>query len=83
MLLKLIFSIPVLQRYGWHGVDDKSLQENFDNAIENYPWLEKYRDKSVTELEYLHGHLNNPGHLPAVICFRDKVPYFNFMHKAI
>ena len=61
------------QRYGWHGRDDTSLQENFDNAVGRYPWLEDVRDKSVTELEFLHGHLNNPGVLPAVICFRDKV----------
>ncbi|XP_022344302.2 TPR repeat-containing protein DDB_G0287407-like [Crassostrea virginica] len=61
------------QRYGWHGRDDTSLQENFDNAVGRYPWLEDVRDKSVTELEFLHGHLNNPGILPAVICFRDKV----------
>ncbi|XP_052060988.1 TPR repeat-containing protein DDB_G0287407-like [Mytilus californianus] len=60
------------QRYGWFGAEDKALQENFDNAVQQYPWLDQYRDKSVTELEYLHGHLNNPGDMPAVICFRDK-----------
>uniref|UniRef100_K1QLA2 Peptidase inhibitor 16 n=1 Tax=Magallana gigas TaxID=29159 RepID=K1QLA2_MAGGI len=60
------------QRYGWHGRDDDNLQDNFDNALGRYPWLENFRDKSVTELEFLHGHLNNPGALPAVICFRDK-----------
>lgn len=38
-----------------------------------YPWLEDFRDRSVTELEFVHGHLNNPGALPACICFRDKV----------
>lgn len=26
----------------------------------------------MTELEFLHGHLNDPGRLPAVLCFRDK-----------
>lgn len=60
------------QRYGWHGRDDDNLQDNFNNALGRYPWLENFRDKSVTELEFLHGHLNNPGALPAVICFRDK-----------
>ncbi|XP_061197939.1 TPR repeat-containing protein DDB_G0287407-like [Saccostrea echinata] len=60
------------QRYGWHGRDDNSLQENFDNAVGRYPWLDNVRDKSVTELEFLHGHLNNPGTLPAVLCFRNK-----------
>ncbi|KAK7504283.1 hypothetical protein BaRGS_00004587 [Batillaria attramentaria] len=60
------------QRYGWHGADDDLLQKNFDNAVGRYPWLDNVRDKSVTELEFLHGHLNNPGALPAAICFRDK-----------
>ncbi|XP_062578941.1 TPR repeat-containing protein DDB_G0287407-like isoform X2 [Saccostrea cucullata] len=60
------------QRYGWHGRDDSSLQDNFDNAVGRYPWLDKVRDRSVTELEFLHGHLNNPGALPAVLCFRNK-----------
>ncbi|XP_076442546.1 TPR repeat-containing protein DDB_G0287407-like isoform X2 [Babylonia areolata] len=61
------------QRYGWHGSDDKQLQENFDNAVGKYSWLDAVRDRSVTELEFLHGYLNNPGALPACICFRDKV----------
>ncbi|XP_069113674.1 TPR repeat-containing protein DDB_G0287407-like [Argopecten irradians] len=60
------------QRYGWHGAGDTALQENFDNAVSKYPWLSSVRDKSVTELEFLHGHLNNPGSLPAYLCFRDK-----------
>ncbi|KAK3086865.1 hypothetical protein FSP39_024606 [Pinctada imbricata] len=60
------------QRYGWHGRDDAALQENFDNSVGSYQWLNDFRDKSVTELEFLHGHLNHPGQLPAVICFRDK-----------
>ncbi|XP_045167540.2 TPR repeat-containing protein DDB_G0287407-like [Mercenaria mercenaria] len=59
------------QRYGWHGADDTGLQKNFDNALTLYPWLEQFRDKSVTELEFLHGFLNEPGHLPAAIFFRD------------
>ena len=60
------------QRYGWNGRHDAVLQENFDKAAEKYPWVEKYRDKSVTELEFMHGHLNNPGNIPACFCFRDK-----------
>ncbi|OWF34800.1 hypothetical protein KP79_PYT14199 [Mizuhopecten yessoensis] len=60
------------QRYGWHGADDTSLQKNFDNAAGSYPWVSTFRDRSVTELEFLHGHLNNPGALPAFLCFRDK-----------
>ncbi|XP_070180221.1 TPR repeat-containing protein DDB_G0287407-like isoform X2 [Littorina saxatilis] len=60
------------QRYGWHGADDQQLQDNFDNAVGLYPWLDAARDRSVTELEFLHGHLNSPSDLPACICFRDK-----------
>ena len=54
-------------------MDDKLLQENFDNAVGCYSWLDAVRDRSVTEMEFLHGHLNDPGALPACICFRDKV----------
>ncbi|XP_041350705.1 TPR repeat-containing protein DDB_G0287407-like [Gigantopelta aegis] len=68
------------QRYGWHGADDEVLQHNFDNAVGQYPWLHKVRGKSVTELEYLHGHLNNPGALPACILFRSK-EYDDAMQK--
>ena len=57
------------QRYGWNGRHDAVLQ---DKAAEKYPWVEKYRDKSVTELEFMHGHLNNPGNVTACFCFRDK-----------
>ncbi|XP_076111481.1 TPR repeat-containing protein DDB_G0287407-like isoform X2 [Mytilus galloprovincialis] len=60
------------QRYGWFGAENKALQANFDNAVQHYPWLDRFRDKSVTELEFLHGHLNNPGDMPSVMCFRDK-----------
>lgn len=64
------------KRYGWHGADDEGLQKNFENALPQYPWLDQFRDKSVTELEFLHGFLNNPGQLPAAIFFRDKVSDF-------
>lgn len=71
-LRKILF----LQRYGWHGESDALLQQNFDNAVGRYPWLANFRDRSVTELEFLHGHLLHPGQLPASICFRDKVNSF-------
>ncbi|KAK7481184.1 hypothetical protein BaRGS_00027617 [Batillaria attramentaria] len=63
------------QRYGWHqsaGHTDGLLQQNIDSALGKYPWLDNYRDRSVTELELLHGHLNNPGVLPSCVLFRDK-----------
>ena len=42
------------ERYGW--IDDEIPQE----VIEQYDWLNKYKGKSVTELEILHGVLRNP-----------------------
>ena len=42
-------------------------------AQHDYPWLAEYRGKAVTELEFLHGHLRNPGRIPACFYFRDKV----------
>lgn len=42
------------ERYGWvpHGMDDE--------LVKREPWLAEHRDKSVTELEILHGVLNEP-----------------------
>ncbi|KAM7438385.1 hypothetical protein ABFA07_012098 [Porites harrisoni] len=37
-----------------------------------YPWLNDYREKAVTELEFLHGHLREPGKRAACFFFRDK-----------
>ncbi|CAL1529408.1 unnamed protein product [Lymnaea stagnalis] len=68
------------QRYGWHGESDELLQRNFDNAVGRYPWLADVRGKSVTELEFLHGHLNHPGELPSSISFRDK-EYDDYMKR--
>ncbi|XP_077979970.1 TPR repeat-containing protein DDB_G0287407-like [Glandiceps talaboti] len=60
------------QRYGWNGEKDELLQRSFDVAAIKYPWVNQYRDRSVTELEFLHGHLNHPGNKPACFFFRDK-----------
>jgi len=59
------------QRYGWHGLD-ALLQKSFDVAAVKYPWLRDYREKAVTELEFLHGHLRDPGKRAACFFFRDK-----------
>ena len=61
-----------VQRYGWHGFD-ALLQKSFDVAAMKYPWLNDYREKAVTELEFLHGHLRDPGKRAACFFFRDKV----------
>jgi tetratricopeptide (TPR) repeat protein len=41
-------------RYGW--IPDTIPQE----LLDAYPWLDKYRDRSLTELEIIHGVLNDP-----------------------
>jgi len=54
------------ERYGWVPVDIPH------DLIEQEPWLAEHRDRSVTELEILHGVLNNPsmtGH--SFFYFRD------------
>jgi len=44
------------ERYGWIPGDDAFTPD----LKEEQPWLKGIRDKSVTELEILHGVLNNP-----------------------
>lgn len=54
------------ERYGW--IPDEIPQE----IIEREPWLAKHRGHSVTELEILHGALNNPSAVHhAYFYFRD------------
>ena len=44
-------------RYGWVPDDDIFVQD----LVEKHPWLAEHRGgKSVTELEIMHGVLNNP-----------------------
>lgn len=55
------------ERYGWVDPDAP------DKVKDNFPWLKDLSDKSITELEILHGVLNNPkmgAH--AFFYFRDK-----------
>ena len=44
-------------------------------AAVKYPWLSDYRERAVTELEFLHGHLRDPGKRAACFFFRDKVSF--------
>lgn len=54
------------ERYGWHlppaGADyvDNLLEQTMDIGEARYPWVAEYRDRSVTELEMLHGALLRP-----------------------
>ncbi|MEW6348523.1 MAG: tetratricopeptide repeat protein, partial [Thermodesulfobacteriota bacterium] len=54
------------ERYGW-------VPDSLDaSLIEQYPWLAGHRGKSVTELEILHGALNDPAAASgAFFYFRD------------
>ena len=60
------------RRYGWHGGNDETFQKNIEKASDRFPWVKRYRDRSATELEFLHGHLNDPGHMAACFAFRDQ-----------
>ena len=73
-----------VQRYGWHGFD-ALLQKSFDVAAMKYSWLNDYREKAVTELEFLHGHLRHPGKRAACFFFRDKVidSIFNLLSTSL
>lgn len=54
------------QRYGWSqqssSITDHALGETFDKAMEKHPWVDSYRDRSITEVEMLHGALFHPQH---------------------
>ena len=48
--------------YGWHltGEGDEALLETtMKIGYEEYPWVEDYQDRNVTELEIFHGALRN------------------------
>ena len=47
-------------RYGWHGASDSALQQAVDKALPQHPWLDNYRDRSVTEMEFLEARLRHP-----------------------
>ncbi len=59
-------------RYGWHGLHEKNLQASIQKAIQDHPWLEDYRDRSVTEFEFLEGRLRHErSERPAAMFFRN------------
>jgi hypothetical protein len=62
------------QRYGWAHAKftaqsntdsplnesaDEILKKSLDRAMKSFSWIEKYRDRSVTELEIRHAVLND------------------------
>ena len=61
-------------RYGWHDASgkDELLNQNFEKAKNDYPWIMQYRQRSATELEMRHGHLNSLGTIPSCFFFRNE-----------
>jgi len=65
------------QRYGW-AVSTAPMQEEsnqllartFDSAVSEFPWIGKYRDRSVTEVE-MRGILDKEVRMPSFFYFRD------------
>ena len=57
------------ERYGWLP------EEIPDELIDREPWLAEHREKSVTELEIIHGVLNNPA-MPNRACFYFRDPAY-------
>ena len=49
------------ERYGWAQNEgfphDRSLEKAFQHATKRHPWLDKLRDRSITELEIIYGAL--------------------------
>lgn len=61
-------------RNGWALGPNKDalLEDTFRVGIEHFPWIESKTDRSVTELEILHGALNDPSRSPrSFFYFRD------------
>lgn len=52
------------ERYGWsqarESIRDRLLEQSFENASQEFPWITDYKDRSVTELEMLYGGLFYP-----------------------
>jgi len=50
------------ERYGWSQPeqgDDQLLSFTYSQAIEHYPWIQEYRDRSITELEIRHAGMHH------------------------
>lgn len=55
---------PKKERTSW-------VLDNVKKCAKQFPWLWNVLDRSLTEMEYLHGWLNDPGKKPAAFFFRD------------
>lgn len=64
------------QRYGsMYDPDDAATRWVYDNMEQcriQHPWITSFQDKSVTEIEYRHGSLNDIAKRPAAFFFRSE-----------
>jgi len=62
------------ERYGWSQPeqgDDQLLSFTYSQAIEHYPWIQEYRDRSITELEIRHAGMHHSvcvSDISALVC---------------
>jgi len=75
------------ERYGWHlapSSRDDLFEKTMDVGAKVYPWVSQYRDRSVTELEILHGALLEPELAKSVtFYFRDHKAFLKNMQEEI
>eukprot|EP01147_Barroeca_monosierra_P006346 gene6346-9273_t len=62
------------RRYGSYYIPDDASTEwvlhSFDRAADHFPWVQQYRDRAITEVEFRHGFMRDPGTKPAIVLFR-------------
>jgi tetratricopeptide (TPR) repeat protein len=75
------------QRYGWSqqssSINDRNLAATFDDALEKHPWIDSYRDRSVTELEMLHGALFHPNLAPNALFYLRNESYLDSLDSIL
>ena len=74
------------QRYGWCDQTDDRLKKSFDKAQAEFPFVNNYRGRSVTELEILRGVFERNDEekkkLKAFFYFRD-ASYLNTLEQDV
>lgn len=69
------------RRYGSYYIPDDASTEwvlhSFDRAADHFPWVQQYRDRAITEVEFRHGFMRDPGTVCCIMiddlhCYRDR-----------
>lgn len=55
--------------YTSHTRSDQLLNDTFDKAAEVYPWVDNFRDRSITEIEIRHAILNDVSAAMNTLCY--------------